>query len=149
MCGAHYHDVIMGTIASQITSLAIVWGGREATGSIVANRCCVTFTEIRTLPLFVAQTARTIKIPYYIAYFTAILYGAPWRGPRMGASDRRFQLEWRSDATITWRYLGLGPDQGHAGGMTLVRPLEHTRYTKSPWRIQFWKSVSLLYHFVN
>ena len=54
-----------------------------------------------------------------------------------------------SITTITWRYLGLGPDQGHAGGMTLVCPLEHTRYTKSPWRIQFWKSVSLLHHFVN
>ena len=50
-----------------------------------------------------------------------------------------------SITTITWRYLGLGP----AGGMTLVCPLEHTRYTKSPWRIQFWKSVSLLHHFVN
>ena len=35
---------------------------------------------------------------YYIAYFTAILYGAPGRGPRMGASDRRLQVEWRSDA---------------------------------------------------
>ena len=54
-----------------------------------------------------------------------------------------------SITTITWRYLGLGPDQGYAGGMTLVCPLEHTRYTKSPWRIQFWKSVSLLHHFVN
>ena len=80
------------------TCLRVAWMQSRSCRNycVVANRCCVTFTEIRTLPLFVAQTARKIKISYYIAYFTAILYGAPWRGPRMGASDMRLQLEWRS-----------------------------------------------------
>ena len=45
------------------------------------------------IPLFAAQTARTIQISYHIAYFNAILYGAPGRGPKMGASDRRLQVE--------------------------------------------------------